>query len=50
MHVRHSAEFCSLCGGERDGEGWCANYCMDGDEPVDTRRDDDHQPAKESQA
>jgi hypothetical protein len=25
--------YCSKCGGELDGEGWCANYCGD-DEPT----------------
>lgn len=27
---------CSKCGGEKDSEGWCRNYCMD-DEPGDTQ-------------
>ncbi len=27
-------ENCGLCGGEKDAEGWCANYCMD-DGPSD---------------
>lgn len=22
---------CSSCGGEKDGEGWCSNYCTDDD-------------------
>lgn len=22
---------CSKCGGEKDNEGWCANYCMEGE-------------------
>ena len=26
---RTTADICSNCGGERDAEGWCANYCMD---------------------
>lgn len=24
---------CSRCGGELDGEGWCARYCSDDDPP-----------------
>lgn len=25
---------CSKCGGEKDSDGWCPNYCMDGEEAV----------------
>lgn len=26
-----TADHCSKCGGERDAEGWCVNYCEDYD-------------------
>ncbi len=24
-----TADHCGKCGGEKDGEGWCANYCTE---------------------
>lgn len=29
------ATHCSRCGGEKDAEGWCANYCTDDDPPLE---------------
>lgn len=26
-----TADHCSVCGGEKDAEGWCANYCTGDD-------------------
>ena len=34
--MRHPAEYCSKCGGEKDVEGWCVNYCTDDDMDDDT--------------
>ncbi|MBU1034368.1 hypothetical protein KKD42_01060 [Patescibacteria group bacterium] len=28
-----TAHYCSGCGGEKDAEGWCANYCEQ-DDPI----------------
>ena len=28
---------CPKCGGEKDGEGWCANYCMEGENGDDNK-------------
>ena len=30
--LTRSGTHCSKCGGEKDSEGWCPNYCMDDDE------------------
>ncbi len=33
--IEQVASHCGGCGGEKDAEGWCANYCEDGDSPND---------------
>lgn len=31
QELEYSYTHCSECGGETDGEGWCPNYCMEGE-------------------
>lgn len=31
-HHESCPNLCTGCGGEIDSEGWCPNYCMDGEE------------------
>lgn len=38
-----TADHCSSCGGERDAEGWCANYCTN-DEPALEEASGEEQP------
>lgn len=30
-HSKECPCLCSICGEEKDAEGWCPNYCMDSD-------------------
>lgn len=33
-----SADSCTNCGGQKDAEGWCANYCTDDGSEKDYRK------------